>query len=84
MCACMETDVRESANDCILASGEGHGSRGETLHPICAARPVSSSSERSVYQQYLDYLHDRPYLAPDVTKSEMFLFLAVIKMGHDA
>jgi hypothetical protein len=34
MCACTETDVRESANDCILASGEGHGSRGETLHPI--------------------------------------------------
>jgi hypothetical protein len=48
MCACAETDVRESANDCILSSGEGHGSRGETLHPICAARPVSLSSERSV------------------------------------
>jgi hypothetical protein len=48
MCACTETDVRESANDCILASGEGHGSRGETLNPICAARPVSSSSEHSV------------------------------------
>jgi hypothetical protein len=48
MYACTETDVRESANDCILASGEGHG-RGETLHPICAARSVSSSSERSVY-----------------------------------
>jgi hypothetical protein len=49
MCACTETDVRESANDCILASEEGHGSRGETLHPICAARPVSSSSEHSIY-----------------------------------
>jgi hypothetical protein len=48
MYACMETDVRESANDCILASEEGHGSRGEMLHPIYAARPVSSSSERSV------------------------------------
>jgi hypothetical protein len=48
MCACTEIDVRESANDCILASGEGHSSRGEMLHPICAARPVSSSSERSV------------------------------------
>jgi hypothetical protein len=47
----METDVRESVNDCILASGEGHGSRGETLHPICAARPVSSS-ERSVLLSY--------------------------------
>jgi hypothetical protein len=48
MCACTETDVRESANDRILTSGEGHGSRGETLHAICEARPVSSSSERSV------------------------------------
>jgi hypothetical protein len=52
MCACTETDVRESANDCILASGEGHGSRGETLHPICAARPVSSSSECSVVYNF--------------------------------
>jgi hypothetical protein len=48
MYACTETDVRESANDCILTSREAHGSRRETLHPICAARPVSSSSERSV------------------------------------
>jgi hypothetical protein len=29
MCACTETDVRESANDCIIASGEGHGRRAE-------------------------------------------------------
>jgi hypothetical protein len=39
MCASTETDVRESASDCTLASGEGLGSRGETLHPICAASP---------------------------------------------
>jgi hypothetical protein len=39
MCACTETDVRESASDCTLAGGEGLGSRGETLHPICAASP---------------------------------------------
>jgi hypothetical protein len=45
MCACTETDVRESANDCTLANGEGHGNRGETFHPICAARAVSSSVE---------------------------------------
>jgi hypothetical protein len=49
MCECTETDVRESANDCTLASGEGHGSHGETLHPICAASPVTSSAERTVY-----------------------------------
>jgi hypothetical protein len=48
MYACTETDVRESANDCILASGEGHGSRGETFHPIYVASPVSSSVEHSV------------------------------------
>jgi hypothetical protein len=45
MCACTETDVRESANDCTLASGEGHSSRGETFLPLYAARPVSSSGE---------------------------------------
>jgi hypothetical protein len=39
MCAYTETDVRESVKDCTLASGEGHGSREETLHPICAASP---------------------------------------------
>jgi hypothetical protein len=37
MCASTETDVRECASDCTLASEEGLGSRGETLHPICAA-----------------------------------------------
>jgi hypothetical protein len=57
MCACTETDVRESANDCILASGEGHGSCGETLHPICSARPVSSSSERSVFYYIIFMLY---------------------------
>jgi hypothetical protein len=39
MCASTETDVRESASDCTLASGEGLGSCRETLHPICAASP---------------------------------------------
>jgi hypothetical protein len=29
-----EIDVRESASDCTLASGEGLGSGGETSHPI--------------------------------------------------
>jgi hypothetical protein len=48
MCACKKIDVRESANDCTLASGEGHGSRGETFHSLCAASPVSSSAERTV------------------------------------
>jgi hypothetical protein len=48
MCACTDTDVRKSANDCILASGEGHGSRGGTFQPIYVASPVSSSVEHPV------------------------------------
>jgi hypothetical protein len=52
MCAFTETDVRESANDCTLASEEGHCNLGETLHPICDARPMSSFAERTV--QYCD------------------------------
>jgi hypothetical protein len=34
MCASTETDVRESASDCTLASGEGLGRGGETSHPM--------------------------------------------------
>jgi hypothetical protein len=49
MCAFTETDVRESANDCILASGEGHSSRGETIQSIYVASPVSLSVEQPVY-----------------------------------
>jgi hypothetical protein len=55
MCACTETDVRESANDCILASREGHGSRGETFQPIYFASPVSSSVEHPVLLWYASY-----------------------------
>jgi hypothetical protein len=48
MCACTETDVRESANDCTLASGEGHRSHGGTFLSLYAASPVSSFAERTV------------------------------------
>jgi hypothetical protein len=48
MCACTETDVRESVNDCTLTSGEGHSSCGETFLPLYAARPVSSPGELTV------------------------------------
>jgi hypothetical protein len=35
------------------------------------------------YQQYLDFLEDKPSTAPDITESEMFLFLAIIiQMGQ--
>jgi hypothetical protein len=45
MCACKETDVRESPNDSTLAGGEGQGSRGETCHPQYRESPVSSVAE---------------------------------------
>jgi hypothetical protein len=54
MCACTETDVRELANECTLASRKGNGSCGQTFHLIYAASPISSAAERSV-----DELHAR-------------------------
>jgi hypothetical protein len=39
MCACKETDVRESPNDSTLAGRERHGNRGETCHPIYYESP---------------------------------------------
>jgi hypothetical protein len=74
MCACTETDVRESANDCILASREGHGSRGETLHPICAARPVSSSSERSVFVTYISEMFSDGTVSGPANVTSLFEF----------
>jgi hypothetical protein len=45
MCACKETDVRESLNDSTLAGGEGQGGRGDTCHPHYRESPVSSVIE---------------------------------------
>jgi hypothetical protein len=45
MCACKETDVRESPNDSTLACGEGQDSRGETCNPQYRESPVSSVAE---------------------------------------
>jgi hypothetical protein len=39
MCESTETDLRESASDCTLASGEGLSGGGETSHPISLKRP---------------------------------------------
>jgi hypothetical protein len=39
MCASTETDMRESASDCTLASGEGFNSGRETSHPMSLKRP---------------------------------------------
>jgi hypothetical protein len=65
MCACTETDVRESANDCTLASGEGHDSRGETYQPLYAAKPVSSSVERTVVPGIVLGVKGRPLCKAD-------------------
>jgi hypothetical protein len=36
------------------------------------------------YRQYFDTLDKRPSSVPDITESEMLLFLAlIIQMGHD-
>jgi hypothetical protein len=69
MCANTETDVRESANDCILASGEGHGSRGETFQLIYVASPVSSSVEHPVL-----------FLLFNVYRVSLFLFFRVLRL----
>jgi hypothetical protein len=49
MCVSTEIDVRESASDCTLASGEGLDSGGETSHPMSLCKADSSSRERTVY-----------------------------------
>jgi hypothetical protein len=48
VCACKETDVRESPNDSTYAGGERQGSRGETFRPIYGESPVSSVAEHSL------------------------------------
>jgi hypothetical protein len=48
MCACEETDIRESPNDSTLAGGERQGSRGETWHLQYRESPVSSMIECTV------------------------------------
>jgi hypothetical protein len=48
MCACKETDVRESPNDSTFAGGERQGSHGETCYAVFDENPVSSLPERTV------------------------------------
>jgi hypothetical protein len=56
MCACKETDVRESLNDSTLAGGEGHGSRGETCHLIYRESPVPSVAEHPLKARNFTFL----------------------------
>jgi hypothetical protein len=53
MCACKETDVRESLKDSTFAGGEGQGSRGETCYMTFNENPVSSLPERGVHGNIL-------------------------------
>jgi hypothetical protein len=55
MCACKETDVRESPNDSILPGGEGQGSRGETCHPQYRENPSYSMAEHPLHQETQEY-----------------------------
>jgi hypothetical protein len=48
MCACKETDVRESLINCTLASGEGHSSCREMCHPHYHENSVFSLAEGGV------------------------------------
>jgi hypothetical protein len=82
MCACTETDVRESANDCILASGEGHGSRGETFHAIYAANPVSSSVEHPVHDSIIQPSIHRSSRKPLSFIDEKYVQICVFYMTH--
>jgi hypothetical protein len=50
MCACKETDVRESPNDSTLPGREGQGSHGETCHPQYRESPVSSVAEHHLLE----------------------------------
>jgi hypothetical protein len=58
MCACKETDMRESPNDSTFAGGEGQGSRGETRYATFEENSVSSLPERGV-----SYIERSSYLA---------------------
>jgi hypothetical protein len=50
MCACKETDVRESPNDSTFDGGERQGSRGETCYATFDENVVSSLPERDVFR----------------------------------
>jgi hypothetical protein len=63
MCASKEIDMRESARDCTLASGEGLSSGGETSHPMSLYKAVSSSREHTVfYSKYISHLWTKQWL----------------------
>jgi hypothetical protein len=59
MCACKETDVKESVNDCTLASREGHGSCEETCYMTFDENPVSSLVVCTVYVIHTTRTHPR-------------------------
>jgi hypothetical protein len=66
MCACKETDVRESLNDSTLGGGERHGSRGETYHLHYHENTISSLAERGVVPILISF--DVPPLHSSTTR----------------
>jgi hypothetical protein len=64
MCACKETDMRESPNNSTLAGREGQGGHGETCHLQYRESPISSVIEhplvggwRQLHNEELHNLH---------------------------
>jgi hypothetical protein len=53
MCACKETDVRESPNDSTFTGGEGQGSRGKRRYLQYHESPASSMIEHP-YENYFE------------------------------
>jgi hypothetical protein len=74
MCACKESDVRESPNDGTLAGWEGQGGRGETCYTQYRESPVSSMIESIVYWYLLNLT------STEICQSNYNVFL-IIQIG---
>jgi hypothetical protein len=64
-------DMWESPNDSTLAGEEGHGSRGETCHPIYRENPVSSVAEHPL----------ETGCNPDIACNSLYSFCLSIKVN---
>jgi hypothetical protein len=64
MCACKETDLRESPNDSTLAGREGQGSSREMCHPIYRESCISSLPERGVWDLNITSIPPHSVLVP--------------------
>jgi hypothetical protein len=83
MCACKETDVRESANDRTLASGEGHGSCGETCYETFDENPVSSLVVLTVDQVVVRCLKHKDHFARQCVTSARHEEMTVLACSRE-